>query len=126
MKTYPILKDDGTMRGFEITSAWVTFRPLYKILRSIDGVTDVHRQHFNEDHIIFNYYGEPFLVNEPFGDNSRYWVGPKDPDTSQHDMTPIQNAFQRYNGPMVCILSRIINAIKGQQNNPPDPRSAGR
>ena len=120
MKTYPILKDDGTMRGFEITSAWVTFRPLYKILRSIDGVTDVRRQRFNEDHLVFNYYGEPFLVNEPFGDNSRYWIGPKDPDNSQHDMNPIHKAFQQYRSPVARLIYKIVNIMKGQPANTAD------
>jgi hypothetical protein len=44
-----------------------------------EGVTDVKRTWFNEDRIKFLFHGEPFVVNEPFGDNSRYWIGPVEP-----------------------------------------------
>ena len=94
MKTYPILKEDGRLRAFEITSAWLTFRPIYKVLRGVEGVTDIKRNWFNEDRITFSYHSELFVINEPWSDNSRYWVGPKDPNTSKVDLAPLHKAFQ--------------------------------
>jgi len=99
MKTWPILRDDGSLRGFEITSTWLTFGPLFRILRSVPGVTDVRRNWFKDDRVLFNYRGVPAVVNEPWGDNSRYWVGLEDPDASPTvDISPIHEAFRRYRG----------------------------
>jgi hypothetical protein len=94
MKTYPILKKDGSLHAFEITSAWLTFRPIYKVLRSVQGVNDIKRNWFDEDRILFNSLGVPFVVNEPWSDNSRYWIGPRDPETSTADISTLHQAFK--------------------------------
>ncbi len=105
MKTYPITRIDGTLRGFEISSTWLTFRPLFKLLRSVPGVTDVRRNWFNDDRVSFNFHGREAVVNEPWGDNSRYWVGLKDPDSPPElDIAPIHEAFKRYRGFLVVTL----------------------
>ena len=99
MKTYPITHPDGSLHAFEITSAWVRFGPLLNILKSVDGVSDIKRQWFNDDRISFKYHGEKAVVNEPWGDSSRYWVGFEEPDLSkQIDLSPIRDAFERYRG----------------------------
>ena len=98
MKTHPILRPDGSLRGFEVTSAWITFRPLFKILRSVDGITNVRRNSTSDDRILFEFRGHPGVVNEPWGDNSCYWVG-LDPDMgAEVDIAPILEAFERYRG----------------------------
>ena len=95
MKTYPLRRDDGSLRAFEISSTWLSFRPLYRALRSVEGVRDIHRNYFSDDRITFTFNGEPFVVNEPWGDNSRYWVGPKNAASSTADVTSIHDAFAR-------------------------------
>jgi hypothetical protein len=105
MKTWPIRRSDGSLGGFEITSTWVVFWPLFKLLRSVPGVTDVRRNWFNDDRVTFKFYGKHAVVNEPYGDNSRYWVGLEDPDASPEiDIGPIHEAFRRYNGFLVVTL----------------------
>src|SRR2546429_3246611 len=100
MRTYPIRKPDGSLRGFEITSTWLTFRPLFKILRSVPGVTEVQRNRFSDDRITFKFHGKEAVVNEPWGDSSWFWIGLQDPDSSPEiDITPIHDAFRRYRGP---------------------------
>ncbi|MDH3623485.1 MAG: hypothetical protein OEQ49_06390 [Myxococcales bacterium] len=94
MKTYPIIDDVGSLRGFEIAVP-LSYRPIYRALRSVEGVTDVKRTWFNEDRMKFKFNGEPFIVWEPYGDNSRYWIGPADPPSEQ-DISPIHEAFERY------------------------------
>jgi hypothetical protein len=99
MKTYPIYGENGQLKGFEITSAWIRFGPLLRILRSVDGVTDVSRQWFNDDRASFKFYGRDAVINEPWGDNSCYWVGLKNPDEDKEiDISPIHEAFKRYCG----------------------------
>lgn len=103
MKTYPIINDDGSLRGFEIAVP-LSHRPIYRALRSVEGVTDIRRTWFNEDRIKFKFNGEPFIVWEPYGDNSRYWIGPSEP-LSEQDISPIHVAFQqcRYS-----VLPRLV------------------
>jgi hypothetical protein len=108
MRTHPILRDDGTILAFEITSAWVTFIPLLRILRSVPGVTDVKRQYSCDDRIAFNLHGIPFLVNEPWGDSSRFWIGPADPTASSPDTRQLHQAFLRYRGPLERFLDLIL------------------
>ncbi len=99
MRTYPIYSNNRQLIGFEITSAWFRFGPLLRILRSIDGVTDVSRQWFNDDRVRFKFHGRDAVVNEPWGDNSRYWVGLENPDENQDiDISPIHEAFRKYRG----------------------------
>jgi hypothetical protein len=86
------------MMAFEVTSSWVSFVPLFRILESVDGVTDVGRQYRNDDRVAFRFQGERFVVNEPWGDNSRYWIGPSDPAACQVDALPLEKAFSEYKG----------------------------
>jgi hypothetical protein len=80
-------------------------RPLLKLLRGVPGVTEVKRQWFNDDRVAFKFHGKEAVVNEPWGDNSRYWVGLQDPDTSlEIDIAPIHEAFRRYRGFLVTTL----------------------
>jgi len=91
--------ENDKLRGFEITSSWFRFGPLLRILKSVDGVTNVKRQWFNDDRVSFKFHGKNGVVNEPFGDNSRYWVGLDCPDDiPEIDISPIHNAFKEYNG----------------------------
>lgn len=95
MKTYPILRPDGSLLAFEISSSWLTFRPIYRILRSVHGVADIKRNWFNEDRISFTYHGFPCVINEPWADNSRYWIGPVDTKVGIN-LAPLNEAFQQY------------------------------
>jgi hypothetical protein len=105
MRTYPIVRPDGSLRGFEITSTWLTLWPLLKLLRSVPGVTDVRRTWFNDDRVMFKFHKANAVINEPWGDNSRYWVGLEDPDASPEiDISPIHEAFKRYRGLLVATL----------------------
>lgn len=113
MNTHPIKRPDGSLHSFEITSAWVTFRPLYHILRSTPGVTDVKRKWFNDNRVAFNFHGKPFVVNEPWGDNSRYWVGLENRGICELDITPLLHAFQNYHSPIDKVWSWVIRRDNG-------------
>ncbi|MBL6752172.1 MAG: hypothetical protein ISP90_16755 [Nevskia sp.] len=47
-----------------------------RILRGV-GATSLKRQLRSDDRLMFMLAGEQWVVHEPWGDNSRYWVGPK-------------------------------------------------
>ncbi|MGH7767194.1 MAG: hypothetical protein ACREQP_07040 [Candidatus Binatia bacterium] len=98
------------MHGFEITSTWITFRPLYKILRSVEAISEVKRNWFNDNRITFKFRGEPCIIYEPWGDSSRYWVGPENAGSSTLDITSIHQAFQRYRSPIARAWTLLTNS----------------
>src|SRR5437016_3983549 len=100
MKTYAYRRDDGSLRGFEISNVWVSMLALKRILRSVQGVSDVRRRFFSDDRIEFVLHGETCVVHEPFGDNSRYWIGPANAGTSTLDIAPLHDAFEQYQNPI--------------------------
>ncbi|HEX2650260.1 MAG TPA: hypothetical protein VHN19_10025, partial [Burkholderiales bacterium] len=75
MKTYPDIRSDGSIHSFEISNSfWWSLGPMRRILKSVVGVKDVKKNWFNEDRFSFTFHGRNCVVNEPFGDNSRYWI----------------------------------------------------
>ena len=108
MRTERIVREDGSLLAFEITSAWLTFRPLFRILRSVSGVSDVRRQYFKDDRVSFKFNGEPFVVYEPWGDSSRYWIGPVDTKTSVANAEPLWRAFDTHKAFPIQLFRRLL------------------
>jgi hypothetical protein len=106
MKTWPQYREDGSLASFEITSSWVTFRPLFKILKSVEGVTDIQRNRFDEHRITFLMHGESIAILEPWGDSSRFLVVPAD-DESAVSLDSLHEAFERHKGPIASLLARL-------------------
>lgn len=109
MKTYPILTKDGTRSlAFEIENAYISTVTIARLLANAEGVTDVRpRKMFAKScdvHIEFKYLGQPYIVWEPYGDNSRYWIGPEDQAEGVADITKLEDVFKRYHTP----LHRVI------------------
>lgn len=71
----------GQLRSFEIENALIGRRGVVRVLRRIPEVTITRvpkriLSWFREDDFCtFEIGGTQFLVEEPFGDNSRYWIG---------------------------------------------------
>ena len=78
MKTYPLKRNDGQIFAFEIPASGLWTGSLARLLRRAPGVTNVRRVWGDMDRLSLEVNGELFLVWEPWGDNSRYWVGPAD------------------------------------------------
>ena len=96
MKTYPHARDDGSIRHFEISNSfWWSPGPMRRVLQSVAGVTNVRRNWFNDDRFSFTFYGRTCVVNEPFGDNGRYWIGPTELEQLL-DIKPIHEAFRQF------------------------------
>lgn len=96
MRTYPRVEANGSVRYFEISNAfWWSFGPMRRVLESVEGVTNVRRNWFNGDRFSFAFLERRCVVNEPFDDNSRYWIGPSELDPPP-DMGPVHAAFRRF------------------------------
>jgi hypothetical protein len=101
MRTYPIVDEKKSKRpfAFEIENAYVGIRTIARLLTEVDGVSDVRRRRlfskWDEIHIWFKYANQTYVVWEPFGDNSRYWIGPKSPEEAI-DIRDVENAFKQH------------------------------
>jgi hypothetical protein len=85
----------------------VRHAPLLSVLpKSLDTGTPRHHPllpscskaripHPRTDRFAFIYLGRSCVVHEPFGDNSRYWIGPVAQEPAI-DMTAVRDAFSRF------------------------------
>jgi len=84
MKSYDIKMPDGTLFAFEVERGFtLTRRGLVSKLRKISGINIVREPKlfacFDDDEFCeFFMNGVEFVAFEPFGDSSRFWLGPKD------------------------------------------------
>lgn len=108
MQTHPIMGDLGTMFAVEVENAYIRPRRLAELLRGVAGVSSVHlRRPFRgvgDVHVTFEYRCRPFIVLEPFGDNSRYWIGPDDATAEKVDVSAIDAALRQFRPSTVARL----------------------
>lgn len=101
MKTYSILDEAlGHAFAFEVENAYVSASTVAQLLTGIEGVTAVRKRKAlrgpPDVHIEFKYLGRDYLVWEPFGDNSRYWIGPKTKEEPAPDIQMIEDRFRAH------------------------------
>lgn len=96
MRTYPIYDEAGVMFAFEIGNA-VFARRFAAVLRGIAGVSNVRPRRFwvgcPDVHIRFCYYDREYIVWEPWGDSSRWWIGPDDDEAPSESAADLERAI---------------------------------
>jgi hypothetical protein len=96
MRTYPIHDEAGDMFAFEIANV-VVARRFAALLQSIDGVSDVRpRRRWTgspDVHIRFRDRDREYIVWEPYGDSSRWWIGPDDDNPAHGSVEGIERAI---------------------------------
>jgi hypothetical protein len=98
MRIYDLQAEDGNLRAFEVENTLLTRGRACRIVESIPGVVVVRRSRLfrdTDDFCEFTLAGETFMIEEPFGDNSRYWVGGKNKSQS-FSLQQIRSAFERH------------------------------
>ena len=80
MNTY-LICDNQEPFAFEISNFLITINKVAYLLDEVKEVTNIEKRKLFKGssyvHIKFLYKGYDFIVWEPFGDNSRYWIGPE-------------------------------------------------
>ena len=105
MQIYPIRATDDRIAAFEVSNLRLGRRGALRIVQSIPGATIIKKPRFfswpREDVFLrFALGGTQFEIEEPYGDNSRYWIGPAGNGTDAQDlawhpaMDPIRSAFE--------------------------------
>lgn len=111
MNTYPITDETGHPFAIEVDVAYCSVRNLAKTIASVDGVTDVKvcKPFSGEGDVRakFRYQGDEFIVVEPFGDNSRYWIGPVS-ENLRRDLSSLEKQIRSYMPPL---FRRIFGAL---------------
>jgi hypothetical protein len=85
MKIYDLHDDQKRVFAFEIPNFGLGRVGVCRVVETVPGATLTRRPKkflswFREDKFCeFTVGGETYEVEEPFGDNSRYWVGPRPP-----------------------------------------------
>lgn len=84
MRVFDILDEQGRLLAFEIENEGLGRRRASVVLFSVPGSRQVRGPKalswLREDSFCeAELQGVRFLIEEPFGDNSRYWVGPTPP-----------------------------------------------
>lgn len=139
MKTYPIFKKDGIREPiFEIEKIYISSAALVRLLALVEGVTEVRPQKMfskpRDIHVEFKYLRRPYIVWEPFGDNSRFWIGPADMVSdadpvpaldSPNDILVLEDAFKHYRPPLHrailgdVLTLRCLRKLVGLDRDPP-------
>jgi len=95
MKTYPLKREDGQIFAFEIRGAGLWTGSLARLLERVPGVANVRRVRSEDNRLAFEVNGEPFVVWEPWGDNSRYWVGPVDTSVTLGNASALESHLRQ-------------------------------
>lgn len=125
MNIYRLIREDGQGFAFEIENSYISRRKILKLLSAVDGVSNVvPRKLFSSSsdiHVEFSFQGENFVVWEPYGDSSRYWIGPKE-ENNFVDIHALEKVFSEYQPPMmVRILGNLITLnFNGAPKKTPD------
>lgn len=109
MQTYPAkTAPDGRLLAFEVENAYIGPTAIARLLEQVADVSDVKRRHlFSGDsdvHVRFKYHGQPCIVWEPYGDNSRYWIGPENVEAFTEGLRAVELAFESYSPPTHCAV----------------------
>ena len=113
MDTYQI-KNGDQLFAFEIDNIYINLSMVAKLLLNVNGVTCVQLRRIFEKspdiHINFRYLGQPYIVWEPYGDSSRYWIGPVNSASCKNDIADLDRAFKEYAPSLFrLIIGRIIS-----------------
>ena len=105
METYPIIDKTRGSRpfAFEIENAYVDSGTITRLLKTVVGVSHVRERGLfakpSEIHAEFRYMNRDYVVWEPHGENTRYWIGPRSAQDGVVSIDLIEKAFKLYRPP---------------------------
>ena len=98
MKIYQIRDEQARVVAFEIDNFLISRRRVIRIVETVVAARITFKpKWFSWPQDVFCKFeidGRHFCVEEPFGDNSRYWIG-GDPPGWHEAFSQIVNAFER-------------------------------
>lgn len=97
MKTYDLKDAKGRVFAFEVPNTLLTRKRVCKIVQSLPGarLLSGRKELAEEEFCTFEVQGQRFKALEPFGDSSRYWIGPEPPSWCEQ-IALVRDAFIQY------------------------------
>ena len=98
MRIHDLSTAEGASRAFEVSNLLLSRARACKIVETIPGAIITKRSRLfrdNDEFCAFKIGLDEFVIEEPFGDNSRYWVGTKDAGRSE-SLSLIRRAFEEH------------------------------
>lgn len=98
--------DDTSNRpfAFEIENSYISISTVATLLTETVGVSEVRKRKlftaWEDIHIWFKYKNIEFVVIEPYGDSSDYWIGPNS-EKDRLDVSELLLQFKRYEPPLI-------------------------
>jgi hypothetical protein len=100
MQTYPLFNQAGRLFAFEIEKVSLGRRKIGSLLGGVGDVSDVKvsRSFLTAEdvHVDFLYAGKAYVVWEPWGDSSRFWIGPREESDEPIDIQVLEQVFRSY------------------------------
>jgi len=132
MKTHGIKDASGKEFAFEVDNFHLSRKALCRLVAGIPGCTVTRKpsrfrwSHEDEDEFCaFELEGIRFVAWEPWGDNSRYWVGPKAEEGSSPRWCPqldrVREAFSRARPFLGLLFRQPGGAANGSPPIPSEP-----
>jgi hypothetical protein len=93
--------DDGVLTGFAVNNLFLRRRGVGRIIRSLTDARIIREQPpyrvgGRDDFLEFVLDGITFLVIEPFGDNSEYWIVSEPTTGDSEQLRKAREAFRRH------------------------------
>ena len=100
MKIYDLHDAGGRVYAFEVSNLLLSRDGVVKVASSIPGAVVTRRRAGSwftdkDEFCEFIVNGQPFVAWEPFGDNSRYWIGPTPPAWCEQ-VSVVREAFAKH------------------------------
>ncbi len=100
MKVYDLHDKEGRNFAFEIGNSFIDRSEVARIVKAIPGATLIKKPRTfswvsEEEFCEWEINGVRFKAWEPFGDNSRYWIGPESAQSTP-EIQMIKDAFLRH------------------------------
>jgi hypothetical protein len=116
MKTYPKKNDAGEKCAFEISNIFLSSKGMARFIGGCPGVkiTRVRRMFDPDDevHVEFDLNGEHHYVWEPFGDNSRLWIGPEEGQPFESIGHIERHVAEHWPGPISWGLAWLVSLFR--------------
>lgn len=116
MQTIDIKNENGDLIGFEVQNVLIGRNKVVKTISSITGSEILLRPRLFDGAEVFCEFrlgGEDFVVEEPFGDNSRYLIAHKH-GLATEQLNTVKNVFKNLNpfiGLQTIFFALLVLAI---------------
>lgn len=113
MRVHILLNVNGDLDAFEVSNVLLSRKQACKVAESIPGSVVLRRSRLfrdSDDFCEFKIGEDIFVIEEPFGDNSRYCISPKHAKAS-HSLAIVRRAFETHEAWRLPTRNLLILAI---------------